>query len=349
LPRISVIIPAFNAAPFLRPCLDSALAQLYRDIEIILVDDGSTDNTADIAGEYGTRIRYIRKENGGTSSALNAGIRNANGEYLAWLSADDVYLPTKLERQMAQLEHDPALKVLHTGFHVIDGSGKIVNTILLSPSTLATFSPLTLIKHDTINGSTILFHRDCLASTGFFDESIQGTEDWDMWIRMACFFPFGYIAEPLICYRWHDSNFSHKRDRINQAAWKMVNKALAYPPFLKKARVERGWKAGEACVPRVCVEIAEAYLKHPVHVDLVPQLLWKSILASPWRLAHYRDLVRLARRYAESISWSSEGQSRSSRTLLQVALFVARPNLYKRLKRRLIAKLRGAHEPDEES
>jgi glycosyltransferase involved in cell wall biosynthesis len=339
LPRISVIIPAFNASAFLRPCLDSVMEQTYRDFETIVVDDGSTDDTAEVVSAYGSRVRYVHKANGGTSSALNAGIQIANGEYLAWLSADDAFLPTKLERQLDQLTSDPTLKISHTAFHIIDSGGTLQKTFVLPANMVASFSPLSLIKFNMINGSSILFHRECLASTGGFDESIQGTEDWDMWIRMSCFFAFGYIAEPLMLYRWHEGNFSHRRQRINGAAWKMIRKTLAYPPFLEHARAERGWKSGEMFVHRLCDEIADAYLYHPVHVDLIARLLWRSVLVGPRHVSHYAQVTRLARRCVEARCdrrMDLGCQSRVSRILLRGASFLARPDLLKRVKRRLL-------------
>lgn len=338
MPRISVIIPAFNASAFLRPCLDSVMEQTYRDFETIVVDDGSTDDTAEVVSAYRSRVRYFHKANGGTSSALNAGIRIAKGEYLAWLSADDLFLPTKLERQLDQLTANPTLKISHTAFHIIDSGGNLQRTFVLPTNMLASFSPLSLIKFNMINGSSILFHRECLASTDGFDESIQGTEDWDMWIRMSCFFAFGYIAEPLMLYRWHEGNFSHRRQRINEAAWKMITKTLAYPPFLERARTERGWKSEESVVHRLCGEIADAYLRHPVHVDLIARLLWRSVLVGPRHASHYAQVTRLARRYVEAQCdrrMERECQSRVLRILLRGASFLARPDLLKRVRRRL--------------
>ena len=104
-PLVSIIIPVYNGSDYLRTCIDSALAQTHPAIEVIVVNDGSTDDgkTAAIATSYGKRIRYVEKENGGVSSALNRGIEEMSGDYFSWLSHDDVYAPTKIERQLAVL------------------------------------------------------------------------------------------------------------------------------------------------------------------------------------------------------------------------------------------------------
>ena len=126
-PLVTIVIPVYNGGNFMREAIDSALAQTYRNIEVVVVNDGSIDNgvTDSIATSYGNRIRYFVKPNGGCASALNHGIENMRGEYFSWLSHDDVYLPEKIEHQIQILESiDDKLTIIYGGYEVIDSNSK---------------------------------------------------------------------------------------------------------------------------------------------------------------------------------------------------------------------------------
>ena len=128
---ISVIIPVYNRARYIKECLESALSQTCKDFEIILVDDGSTDNLKEVIEPYMSKIRYIYKENGGAASARNAGLRNAGGEYIAWLDSDDKWLPFKLELQVKILEKLPNAGFIYSDFSCFsDKKGKISDSYL---------------------------------------------------------------------------------------------------------------------------------------------------------------------------------------------------------------------------
>src|SRR5256885_13277506 len=123
-PTVSVVMPVYNGGPFLRQSLDSILAQSYPDFEVIVVDDGSTDDTPQILASYGSRIRTYRKPNGGGASAINYGIGQAHGEWIAWLSADDLWEPTNLERQVAAIMEEPFLRLPFPGLPTIHSGGE---------------------------------------------------------------------------------------------------------------------------------------------------------------------------------------------------------------------------------
>ncbi|MBM3276054.1 MAG: glycosyltransferase family 2 protein [Candidatus Sericytochromatia bacterium] len=124
--RVSIVIPVYNGANYLREAIDSALAQTHPDVEVLVVNDGSTDGGATdaIARSYGDRIRYLDKENGGVSSALNLGIANATGDYISWLSHDDVFLPEKISRSLEALERTDPRTIIYTDIEMIDEAGR---------------------------------------------------------------------------------------------------------------------------------------------------------------------------------------------------------------------------------
>lgn len=228
-PKVTVVIPTYNAARYLAEAVESALNQTYADREVLVVDDGSTDRTPFLLEQYGSAIRTIRKPNGGTPSALNEGIRQARGEWIAWLSADDAFLPEKLAKQMAYAEAHPECALIYTNWFVVDGRGKTVSH-LASPTFRSRADQVEkLLRGCVINGSTTLVRREVYLRAGLFDESLPQAHDWDMWLRLARDYRFGHVAEPLVRYRWHGENMSARPD------------ALAYNErVLQKARAHLG-------------------------------------------------------------------------------------------------------------
>jgi len=183
---VSVVIPAWNAARSLSRAIDSVLAQTWERREVIVVDDGSTDNSLALLAGYGEQLRVVSQANGGPSSARNRGLREARGQYVAFLDADDHWLPEKLERQVALLEARPDLGFCSTSTTVVDTRGEPVRDW----PCCNTAEPLlvTLFMHSSaVSGSTsgVLVRRQLLLEAGGFDEHLRGFEDPDLWIRLA--------------------------------------------------------------------------------------------------------------------------------------------------------------------
>jgi glycosyltransferase involved in cell wall biosynthesis len=207
LPKISVIIPVFNGTNYLREAIDSVLSQTYKNYEIIVVDDGSTDETWAVIQSYGSSLRGIHKENGGVASALNCGIRNAAGDYIAWLSHDDLFLPNKLERQVDFLKQFPRFKACYTDYFNIDVNGKILEEIE-TPWYPRQEAIRILFGKVYINGSTMLIERKCFEKVGLFSERLRYTQDTEMWLRLLRYFEIGRVPEKLGKSRFHSSQGS---------------------------------------------------------------------------------------------------------------------------------------------
>jgi len=188
-PKVSIVIPVFNGAHYLREAIDSALGQTYRNTEVIVVDDGSTDGgmTDAIAHSYGSRILYVRQHNGGVGSALNRGISMMSGAYFSWLSHDDVYLPEKIERQITFLKEEcNEDTILYGGYHLIDSKSRLIDTVdfsrLYSRERLNV--PLMPVMRGMANGCTMLIHRSHFGRVGGFDTTLKTTQDYELWYRM---------------------------------------------------------------------------------------------------------------------------------------------------------------------
>lgn len=199
-PRVSVVIPTYNRAAKTVRAVNSVLAQSYRSIEIIVVDDGSTDNTSlALQSVFGDKIRYFRKTNGGVSSARNFGIAQTKGEYVAFLDSDDLWLPNKIEMQVKYLDAHESYGMVLTGYEHFENEnsapkiinrrsqiprdGNILENILLNPSLVP---------------STVMVRKSALDKIGVFDESLPTAEDLEFHFRMASQFPIGLIDMPLI-------------------------------------------------------------------------------------------------------------------------------------------------------
>lgn len=225
-PKVSIVIPAYNASNFLREAIDSALAQTYPNIEIIVINDGSKDDgaTREVALSYVDRIRYFEKENGGSSSALNMGIANMTGEWFSWLSHDDLYVPEKLEKQITYMNslclNLSALPkhIFFSASSLIDADGKTIRAPKLKRSQKL-FQKIAgfphngyLIAEPTVycfHGCSCLIHRDALKAIGGFDETLRLVNDLDLWFRLyAANYKVHYLPEALVKGRIHEKQIS---------------------------------------------------------------------------------------------------------------------------------------------
>ena len=216
-PLVSIVIPVYNGSNYMREAIDSALAQTYMNIEVIVVNDGSNDGgkTEEIAKSYGDKIRYFYKENGGVASALNVGIREMTGEYFSWLSHDDLYLPEKIEKQISFLS-DSRLQdtVVYSNFMFIDESSS-ERELFYVPSRYAENSYLAIFG-TFVHGCSTLVPKRCFDKVGFFNEKLLTTQDNEMWTRIANEgFDFVHMPEVLIKSRRHSKQGQQMFQEIN--------------------------------------------------------------------------------------------------------------------------------------
>lgn len=209
--KVSVIIPAYNGDRYLAAAIDSILAQTYRDLEIIVVDDGSTDNTPQVAQQYGTAVhavQYVSQSNQGVAASRNLGMAKARGDYIAFLDQDDVFLPHKLSSQVGMLEQDDNLGIVNSGWQITDEQGHIKAAVQpwqqipdLTAANLIIWKPVFL--------GAMLFRRSWLERVSGFDISLEQTPDVDLVMRLAkldC--PAAWVEQTTVQYRQHEANAS---------------------------------------------------------------------------------------------------------------------------------------------
>lgn len=213
-PLVSVVIPAYNASSFIAETLESVFAEDFKDFEIIIVDDGSIDKTAEVVARFGKRIRYIYKANGGQGSARNLGIRAARGEYIAFLDADDLWTKEKLSLQIGMLQKSDLAWVYSDAYAFDAQNGKILFRLGQLTRQRQGNVLINLFLDDFVPTSTVIVRRWVFDIVGFFNETqlFKNRDDWDMWLRLAALYPVGLVPEPLVYYRFHATSMTHRED-----------------------------------------------------------------------------------------------------------------------------------------
>lgn len=206
VPLVTVIVPAFNASAYIEETLNSILCQTHGNCETIVIDDGSTDTTVDIVSTYGQKIRLVKQDNKGAAAARNRGAHEARGEWLAFLDADDLWAPSKLEKQLSSLG---SRGWCYTDTEFIGGANNGLRDSHFTTKYQGNVLEQ-LVQGNFISTSTVLIKRDIFEATGGFDESLRSIQDWEFWTRVAEQHPIAYVDEPLTRYRVHPSSTSRK-------------------------------------------------------------------------------------------------------------------------------------------
>ena len=207
-PLVSIVIPVYNAEKYIERALKSLINQSYKNIEVIVVNDGSTDNTEKIVKKYVDKIRYFYKENGGVASALNLGIKNMKGEYFSWLSHDDVYYTNKIERQIEELKNIDKDNILYSGFELINDKSEFLYAWEIASKNEYrklnnSFYALLL---SGLNGCSLLIPKKAFYEVDFFNEDLKCTQDYDLWFKIfKNGYKIKYMPEVLLQYRIHES------------------------------------------------------------------------------------------------------------------------------------------------
>jgi glycosyltransferase involved in cell wall biosynthesis len=226
---VDVMIPAFNAAKYLPIAIESVISQTFDDWRILIVDDGSTDNTSEIIVSFvdrlGSKIRYIKQENRGVSAARNTVLRASTAEYIALLDADDVWLPCRLSESLKVLAERPQAGISYGLIQSIDPEGRLgsswAGNLAHAEGHIA---PYIYMRAVELPSPTITVRRKCIDEVGIFDESLRVTEDRDLWLRIALRHEVAFVPKILAHYRMSPSSLSTDPNRMLQAQIKFIRK-----------------------------------------------------------------------------------------------------------------------------
>ncbi len=290
MPLVSVVIPVYNGERFLRESLESVFAQTFRDYEVICVDDGSTDGSFPFLKQYGERVRVVQQANAGQSAARNAGVRLARGEYIAFLDQDDRWYPSKLEQQVAVLQAETDVVLVHCNYDIVDRGGQVLQAgAALAGRGSSLASPLgLLIGEALVFPSAMLARRDVFQRVGGFDPELRGFEDFDLIARLKQHGRFVLLDEPGMSYRLHAGGFTRAGG---------IGVIRSRERFLIRMRdLYMGDRTKEALIKRM---LADCYSDWGMHEARGGnrregrEKLIRSLRQNPWKFRTYSRLVRV--------------------------------------------------------
>ncbi len=234
--KVSVIIPTYNHSQYVCRAIDSILAQTYKDYEVIVVDDGSTDGTREVLSKYGNKINYIYQENKGLPSARNTGIKASTGEYFVFLDADDYISPKALEIEVRFLENHPQIGWVYSDYYCVNKKGNILAqfskgiTSDITPPEGMVFKRF--LQGNFVPINAVMIRKRCVNDVGFFDESLTSYEDGDFWLRVSAKYELKYINEPLAFQRMYAASMRTDLVRLRINTIQVINKICRLYPDL---------------------------------------------------------------------------------------------------------------------
>lgn len=227
-PKVSVIIPAYNQAHYVSEAVESVLTQTFPNFEVVIVNDGSTDETPQIlAGIQDPRVKVIWQPNAGLSAARNTGIRNSSAPLITLLDSDDFFLPDKLAVLVEYLENHPEIGMVSGGLLMVDGHSQPFSQVIKTPGRLELPE---LLFNNPFTPSAVMLRRFWLDRAGLFDETLRACEDWDLWQRMAyagCH--FAWIEHVVAAYRYHQDQMTRESERMRKAIFFTLEKFFNQP------------------------------------------------------------------------------------------------------------------------
>jgi glycosyltransferase involved in cell wall biosynthesis len=313
---ISVILPAYNHAKYVTRAVESVLNQTYTNLELVVVDDGSTDDTPEVLARiHHPAMRVVRKQNGGLSAARNTGLKETTAPLVTFLDADDYFLPEKLEVLSRYMEQHPDVGLAAGIAMFIDGAGNRI----AAPCTLP--SPMhlpELLFENPVCVSGILMRRPWLERVGVFDESLRACEDYDLWLRLAaagC--RMDWVDYPVVAYRVHPGQMTSQAGRMRTAMFAMLDKFFASPQVPAQAARFRDSAYAAAFVHSACF----AYLSNDCAAGS-RDIAEAAALDPSFKVDRFRKLVDFL------VSWANDPRSEDPAAFLQRVMSSCPPGLH---------------------
>lgn len=279
-PLVSAIIPNYNYGHFLAQTVDSVLAQTYKNVEIIVVDDGSTDDSARVLDGYGEKIRWFRQANEGVSEARNRGVAESRGEILAFLDSDDIWLPEKIEKQVEIFQSDALVGLVHCGCVDFDNDGRLLEEHLEGLSGNVAEEMIRYRRAVILGGgSAVAVRRRVFDEIGGFDPSLSPAEDWEFYFQAMRRHKVGFVPEILMKYRRHGGNNHMNIKRMERAIVGAYDKVFAEKDFEFNS-------IKNACYGKIHTVLAGSYFHAGDYPNFFKQM-FKALWLSPENIAHF--------------------------------------------------------------
>lgn len=233
-PLVSIVVTCYNYGRYIVPCLDSIFSQTFQDFEIVVINDGSTDNSEELIRSFleDSKLKYIYQKNSGQANAKNNGIKNSAGKYIAFLDADDLWDKTKLEKQIPLFSRDN-IGVVYSKAKFVDEHGQFLDFILKDKYLTPRSGEVTnhLFFNNFVPFSSSVVRKECFEKLGCFDESFEMGIDWDLWLRISIQYDFDYIDEPLLIYRLgHPGQMSKNAEKRHHCSDNIMDKFIKQFP-----------------------------------------------------------------------------------------------------------------------
>jgi glycosyltransferase involved in cell wall biosynthesis len=253
MPLVSVVVPAYNVSKTIGDTINSILKQTFTDFEVIIINDGSTDNTLEVIDQIrDPRIQVFSYENGGLPEARNRGIDRATGEFITFIDADDLWTPDKLERQVDSLQQNPEAGLAYSWTCFMDSEGKSFSKDF-PYNVEGNVYPRLLVGNFITSGSNVMLRASAIESVGRFDRNLKSIEDWDYWLRVAAQWPFVLVPQYQILYRQSATSMASKIDVMEKYSLIVIDRAFAKAPpelqFLKPHTLANTYQY----LARICV------------------------------------------------------------------------------------------------
>jgi glycosyltransferase involved in cell wall biosynthesis len=302
---VSILMPVYNGEQYLSEAIESALAQTYKNFELLVVNDGSTDNSVDVIRPFlkDSRVIYIQQKNAGVAAARNTAIKQATGKYLGFLDQDDIWLNNKLEVQVAALEQDENIALVYSNQDFIDAySNKIDYDWITGGASGYCFGAL--FKKNWISVLTVLIRKTVIDEIGPFNEQLPGTDDYEIWLRVTLKYPIRFIDQSLALYRFHDNNVSKNRFKMTVLFLKAINTILSeHPEALNIA----GKQTVRARLHELHSQLGDWYSWYDQDFIQGRKHYWLAILNNPFVLRPYYRFVYclLSKKQRKALNWYS--------------------------------------------
>ncbi len=302
-PTVSIVMAAYNAEPYIAAAIESALAQTFRDFELLVADDKSTDGTIDVVTSFDDpRVRLLQCTHGGAPATRNKAIQQARGRYIAFLDADDIWLPEKLAKQLPLFDQNRNVGVVYSRRSHIDSDGNPVQ--VAERACFRGRVTAQLLHTNAICFSSSVVRRDVLAHVGPFDETLELATDWDLWLRCSLCCEFDFVDEPLVKYRVGHASLSRRSiERLDTASLILERFLERSGPTTLPPRLARGARADLCCnradiLMRECPLTAWRWYAKALGHAPANLYAWKSVLSCWWPTS----VKRAARRFIKTRS-----------------------------------------------
>ena len=284
---VSVVTATYNMAKYVVLAVESVLQQTYPNIEIIVVNDGSEDNTTEVMDKFRSdqRVKYLpQKENKGQTVAKNIGINASKGKFVAFVDADNLWKPDKLEKQLPLFDKSERTGVVYSDAEYIDGDGKILPYI--KRDYYSGNITENLLLHNFINFNSAVIKRECINQIGIFDESLSMGIDWDLWLRISTKYEFAFLDYKTYCYRIWPNQMSHNKLMRLQNAEKIVEK------FLKKHQSLVSSRIVNKCWAHIYADYGFTHAQQGEKIKALKYYI-KSISKQPRHVSAWKNIIKL--------------------------------------------------------